>query len=408
MAFSLNGNLIRAAGVALAVTGCSSSPNASNTPDGGAQGAPVFPIAKTVVPLTRCAGGSSSTAFENAAYLARVTVGVQTFELIADTGSSKLVVAGSSCTDCGVMGRYVPGATARDVGKSDFGEYGAGSFDGEYFDDTVRVGDAQAVPVTLVSMTDQDNLIGDHATVCPGSDSFQGILGLAPPSQGERDYFYQLVALGGTPNVLSVGLCNAGGTLWLGGYDPAATTGPVQFTAMNERGYDAVNLTGMAFGETKLDLPSAAFGEAVLDTGTPALWFPSKPRDALMNAIESDPAFRRIFGGIAQFVGGCTTKDIAPSDVDSALPPLTLVFEGNPPAVVVARATSSYLTADTVGGTTSYCLAVSATSTDASGSGSTLLDPSALTILGAAFMRSSVVVYDHRSHRMGFAPHDCK
>src|ERR1700685_1775406 len=109
-------------------------------------------------------------------YTAMITVGTQTFSLELDTGSSTLVIAGSTCDPCSrVSPLYVPGPSAKDTGNSTSGTYtDLATFEAEIYDDQVGLGNGTpAVPLQIAALTNETLLFADNAT--------QGILGLGPP-----------------------------------------------------------------------------------------------------------------------------------------------------------------------------------------------------------------------------------
>ena len=64
---------------------------------------------------------------------ASVSVGGSSFEMIVDTGSSSLGVAGQGCTNCNVTPVYQPGASAVDQKQTANSQFGSGSWSGESY-----------------------------------------------------------------------------------------------------------------------------------------------------------------------------------------------------------------------------------------------------------------------------------
>ena len=154
-------------------------------------------------------------------YTAQTTLGAQAFAMVVDTGSSTAAVAGSSCTGCGVTPSYMPGATAMDQHHTASAQYGSGSWMGEIFKDNLGLGaGTPAVSVALASITSQMTFFDGN------QDAFQGLLGLGGDGllvSGTTSYL-DAVTASGIKDIESFRLCDAaGGTMWIGGFDPAAT-----------------------------------------------------------------------------------------------------------------------------------------------------------------------------------------
>jgi len=194
------------------------------TGDAGVDAAPVdagvdsyvLPIA---LPLYVC---------EPLAYTTPVTIGgTQTFQMIVDTGSATMGVASSSCTDCNVLPYYTPGPTAVDQDITAANSFGRGYWQGEVYQDNVNMGASPAAPVEFIAVTEaQELFVAGGCSSASGGN--QGLIGFSPPGAlvyGTTNFFTDLVAATGMPSVFATELCDNGGTLWLGGYDPAAIAG---------------------------------------------------------------------------------------------------------------------------------------------------------------------------------------
>jgi hypothetical protein len=375
-----------------------STPDAGgNTTDAG------FFIA---VPLEAC---------NPAVYTASVTLGgSQTFQLLLDTGSTTLAVAGANCPSCrdaGASPLYQPGPSATDENMTAAATYGAlvtTGWSGEIFEDDVTPGTPPSstgtARVKLVSIQQQDEfLVGSCGT--PGATP-QGLIGFAPSlsaTTGTDGYFDDLVAGGAVPNVFATQLCPNGGTLWLGGYDPAAMTAPPVFTPMAPPGFDAyvytVSLVSIAVSGTTVPIQSGVYTAALIDTGSDITSLSPDAFSALTTAIQNDSAFAQTFGSAAASFfasqGNCIHLDQTKEVLDATLPPLTLTFGANPTVTVQAAATESYLLSP---GSGLWCPALT----------SRALTPnfqSIAAILGAPMLRSNVVIFDRANERIGFAPH---
>src|SRR5206468_2863942 len=134
-------------------------------------------------------------------------------------------------------------------------QYGSGSWNGEIFKDQVGLGQSTpAVSVKIASITSQQTFFDGNQNL------FQGLLGLGDDqllTQGTTSYLDAVVA-SGIPDVQSFQLCDGGGgTMWLGGYDPAATASAPQYTAMDSQlPYYAVTLSDMKLGTTSIGYTS--------------------------------------------------------------------------------------------------------------------------------------------------------
>ena len=373
-----------------------------SAPDGGratSDAAPVVPTTKIAIPLTGCAPF----------YTAAVTIGgTQTFQLAVDTQSTTLAVAGRDCPTCaeaGVAPVYQPGSSAVDKHVMASSLYGAGTigWTGDVYADTVQMGGV-GIPATteIAVMQTEMGLFGTGAKAPCGLG--EGIVGLAPADiavPGTNGFFDQLVATG-APDVFAVELCNSGGALWLGGYDPARALAPPQFTPLVSDQFYAVQLSGITVSGKSLGLPSSAFGSGttILDSGGPLFYVPLAVFSALTAAIAAAPAFQQTVGGTNWFSsGGCMLLSQPRAQLDAMLPRLTVTFGSGPGISIDANATSSYLVAYPYDGQTYWCPGIAAW--DPSWGSNIDAD------LGGPFL-DSIVIFDRENQRVGFAPHaDC-
>jgi hypothetical protein len=355
------------------------------------------------VPLSAC---------DPTVYAAPVTIGgSQTFQLVLDTGSTTLGVAGAGCTSCSAAGAsslYQPGSTATDEHEAADAGYGAlqaSGWVGEIYQDTVSLGTpAATAPVKLVDIQQQTQfLVGTCGS--PGATP-EGVLGFAPAKTalpGTNGFFDQLVAGGTVPDVFAVQLCYGGGTLWLGGYDPTFTTAPPVYTPMSPAGFDAyaytVNLASITVAGTTVPVPTGSYTAALLDTGSSISWLPPSAFNALTSALAASSAFQQVFGAAAPSFFADPNKCVALTQtktaLDAALPPLTLTFGSSPGVSAQASATESYLLTL---GNGQWCPAITSR-TPSPGFQSIAAS------LSAPILRSNVVIFDRANQRIGFAPH---
>lgn len=364
---------------------------APGSDDGGAAAAGAY----VTIPLSSCVPS---------AYTASVTIGgSQAFQLVVDTGSTTLGVASSSCSDCsGVAPLYAPGTTAVDQHRQASSQFETGQWSGEIYEDTVAAGPEAAVPLRLVAIESQSQFF--ESTQCDSaSGGFQGVLGLGPSAAavgGTDGYLDRLVTGGQVPDVFALWLCDAGGTLWLGGWDAAAVTAAPAYTQQLphlRRYYYAVGLASVDVAGTRVPVPTGRFADSVIDAGSTAFVLPAAAFDAVTKAIAASPGFVSVFGraGASWFsrLDNCRSLPQTKAELDAMLPPVGLVFGDAPDATVHATATESYL----VLYQGEWCPALYA------------LDPTAdapfAAILGSPILRSNVVVFDRGNERIGFAPH---
>jgi hypothetical protein len=343
-------------------------------------------------------------------YTASVTVGsgAQAFSLILDTGSTTLAVASATCADCMVSPLYTPGASAVNENKTVSSTYGGGEmWSGDVYDEAVSVGTpVSSASVMLAAIESQTQFFTGPIT-CGSSAttySFDGIIGFAlgrDAVMGTDGFFDQfLAAYPSMANAFATELCDTGGTLWLGGYDPTAVTAAPQYTPLSSSGIAlyAVDLEQISVPGTSVDVPMATYTESVVDTGTSLFLLQPTAFSTITAAIASSPGFQSIFGEAAAsfFSNPDDTVRLTQTsaELDTALPSMTLVFGTSPAISVSATATESYLVSYSPG-EWSPAIESSAPST---------ASPLA-SIIGASVLRSSVVIFDRAGMRIGFAPH---
>lgn len=339
-------------------------------------------------------------------YYASMVVGSQTFEMLVDSGSTTLAVASSNCRSCGSLRpEYVPGKTARNQYRQARSMYGDGSgWVGNIYSDVASFpGVTQQVPVLMASIVQQNRFFNQNSCTLGGKapNAYQGILGLGPQDlavRGTNSFVQDLHTAGGNPNNLfAVQLCDVGGKMWLGGYDVAAASAAPQYTPLDTTSpFYAVEVADLKVGGKSAGIASSDFGAAIVDTGTTALLVPSHVYSTLVPMIESNATFQNEISGSKSGwfnEGGCNPANgLTRAELDAKLPRLAFEFPGvgGGTITVDAPASESYLLAarDTEG-TLYYC------------SG---LAEGMQTILGGAFLRSQLAIFDAGAGRMGFAP----
>jgi hypothetical protein len=339
--------------------------------------------------------------------MAPVTVGTGTgtYQMIVDTGSTTLGVAASACgTRCaGVSPLY--GDTGTDQHKTAKTEYADGSgWSGEIYQDTVELGGATlySVAVDFVAISKQTSFFDTYDCTLNSTTTSadQGIAGFGNADlleTGTTSYFAQLVQANAVPNVFAVQMCNTDGKLWLGGYDPSAMNGAIQYTPITASQYTDVNLNALNLGSTSM---GTDLNPVTIDTGTSVIGFSTDVYQPLTTAIEGSSVFKQALSGLdgGYFAGGnCLPAQgsLTTAQIDSMLPALNLVFPtaGGSSFTIAAPANQSYLTPVNTGSGVVYCAAVF----DMGGNGQGSL-------LGDSFLQSSVTVFDLANNQIGFAP----
>ncbi len=353
-------------------------------------------LACTTPPLFSALRGCSASD-----YYTDVTIGGQTFSMIIDSGSTTLAVAGDDCPRCAVSPEYTPGATAVDENNTADATYGDKSgWSGDIYQDSVSIGGASVIPLNFAEMETQSSFFSQSScTAVATTNTYQGILGLGPldlAALGTEPYMYQLAAKTGYPNVFAVELMTNGGNMWIGGFDPTAVNGTMQYTPMVESPYFSVAFSDFAIDGTSLGLSPDDFGPVVVDTGTSLFFLPENIYTQIANVIQANPTFQANFGtqffdqgdGIAA-AGGATSAQL-----DAALPKVTLSFpltnaKNGEQITLTLPPTRSYLV-PTPGpdNTTVYNCG---------------LYPSTQTLLGNSFMRALVIVFAAGAQQIGFA-----
>ncbi len=331
---------------------------------------------------------------QSASYTIGVTVGgSQTFDVIVDTGSTTLGIAGSDCPTCmDISPVYTPGASAMDVGSAASSAYAIGGWTGEIYSDSVALTDDSIAPMNmkLVDISEEENTFGTQ-------DVAQGILGFGPPTlevAGTDAYVTERINAGDS-GVFAIQMCDYNGTMWFGGADKTHEASAEQYTALAPFGADhpyyEVDIASASIGGTSINLS----GEAVPDTGTTMMGLPTASANAFRDAINSNPGFGEMFVGqtfqLATTGTVCLATAHTRAEIDAALPEFAVTFadlDGNP-FTLELPATESYL----LPFGKYYCAVVGDAFADVP-----------ITILGDAFLRSFVSVFDPVNGKIGFAP----
>ena len=331
---------------------------------------------------------------QHAAYTVNVTVGgSQTFDVIVDTGSTTLGIAGDDCATCSnISPQYAPGPGAVDAGSAASSAYAIGGWTGEIYTDSVALTDDTIAPLNmkLVDVTEEEEAFGEQNIA-------QGILGFGPPTLavGDTDAYVTERIHAGASGVFAIQMCDYDGLLWFGGADKTHEAVAEQYTALapidKDHPFYEVDVASARIGGMSLGLS----GEAVPDTGTTIMALPTASANAFRDAINDNPGFTKVFAGQTFELGtaalACMTTTHTRAEIDEALPQFGITFAGldGTPFTFDLPATQSYLLP--VG--TAYCSGVGEAFADAP-----------ITILGDAFLRSFVSVFDPVDNKIGFSP----
>lgn len=380
--------------------------------------------ATTCDPATGCADTTLAACVEGLAdlpltgcvddgYVARVNFGGVGYAMLVDSGSSTTALAAVTCTNCSVAPKYPM------AGRKTFGSIASQYSDGSGWNAATVYDVASAAPeatdgnwlMAFGAITAQQNNFF-RASTCSGAtaaSAYQGILGLAPQSGASAGTTAFLDAAV-TANALvydafAIGLCDRGGRIWLGGYDPASVAAPPVFTPMlspsKAGNYYGIAIDDLALGADSLGQSSFALGAALVDSGTSGLYLPLQAYAALAAGLLGNPNFTALFGRntlFARSASACAapSQNLSPQQIDAALPPLRLTLPrvGSGETVTLSlSASQSYLTAaqqNTSAGTRyAYCTGAYPTART--------------TVLGAAALRGLVVVFDRSAGQVGFA-----
>jgi len=242
---------------------------------------PSFKVSKT--------GSVVINDYANSQYYGEISLGTppQKFEVIFDTGSSDLWVAGSTCdSSCGRHAKYNSAKSSTYVanGTSFDIMYGSGPVSGYQSVDTLGTGGLTVTSQGFAEVTDASGLGAAYKL-----GKFDGILGLAFP----------VLSVNGIPtvfeNMVSQGVVDAAefafylgnsdgatGELTFGGTDPAHYTGAFTYVPLKAATYWEITLTDLVLDGTSY-VPSGG-NNAIVDSGTSIL---TGPADAVAKIAAS-------------------------------------------------------------------------------------------------------------------------
>jgi hypothetical protein len=322
--------------------------------------------------------------YQNSQFYGEMQLGTpgQTFNVIYDTGSSDLWVAGKDCDrSCGRHATYDSSASSSYQANGTIFEimYGSGPVSGYQSFDKITWGGFEVSDQEFAEVTDASGLGAAYKL-----GKFDGILGLAFPIlsvNSATPAFQNTVSQGLIDNAefsFYLGNCMTDkGELLLGGTDPELYEGEFNYVPLSSATYWEIELGGF----TTDGVTYGAGDKAIVDSGTSLLTGPSKDVEEIAKAIGAKPFVN------GEYMVSCEKMD--------TLPDFTFTVGGQD-YVLTAK---DYLIPDG-----DMCLL-----------GMIGLDvprPNGpLWIMGDIFMRKYYTVFDVANERVGFAtavhPH-CK
>lgn len=253
---------------------------------------------------------SGSVTNEDVSYVASVSIGGTSYDLIVDTGctllllrhnrnalkrSTDLTSCSASNTWCGAQSSCEPSSTGKKTGDSVQVSYGSGSFSGEEYTDEVSFG----------GLAVSSQSIG-AATSASGFSGVDGIIGFGPVDLTEDTvsntntvptFMNNLYSQGSiSTEVLGVSFRpetgsdtdDTNGELTLGGTDSSKYSGSItyfsQLTTGDAAYYWGISIAKFTYGSTTLS--SSASG--IVDTGTTLIYIPTKAYDEFLNAADGE------------------------------------------------------------------------------------------------------------------------
>lgn len=258
----------------------------------------------------------------------------------------------------------------------------------------------------IASIVDNSNFFTPSICVldAPSCNVYQGILGLGPASLASANTDAFIPLMGTEPNTLnafSTQLCNSGGRIWYGGYDPNSLASEPNFVPIVAgSNYYAVDMTDLGVSGVSLGINMAEINPVIVDTGTSDFLVDQAVFDRVTTIIAQDANFVANFGATyfdPTSASGClqSKTGATSAELDIALPPMELTYAtaGGAPFTITMPATQSYLVPvpDSSSGVW-YCPGIASLGTDIN-----------FSILGGSFMRGLVVIFDGDANQVGFA-----
>ncbi|KAL4161408.1 hypothetical protein PRNP1_001962 [Phytophthora ramorum] len=258
--------------------------------------------------LTGIASGTAYTLTVDIGTLSGSSSGSNAFRLIADTGSSNDAVLGADCcgSDADVTYSCAASSTCTNSGGDKVTlSFAGANIQGQFMADTWSSSEIGDISKTFLVIEEQDTFY---------RSTYDGITGLAyealAASAGETvsSLYNVLVDTGGTTDAFGMLLCGTmqpmlqtGGTdfthhsgqLMIGGTEgtngETYYTGDMLYTPITRKAWYVITVTDIGYDGTSLGLSCENYNDpqAIVDSGTSNLAFPSDVYNALMNQIKT-------------------------------------------------------------------------------------------------------------------------
>eukprot|EP00616_Rhizochromulina_sp_CCMP1243_P012565 CAMPEP_0118968202 /NCGR_PEP_ID=MMETSP1173-20130426/5458_1 /TAXON_ID=1034831 /ORGANISM="Rhizochromulina marina cf, Strain CCMP1243" /LENGTH=392 /DNA_ID=CAMNT_0006917283 /DNA_START=54 /DNA_END=1232 /DNA_ORIENTATION=+ len=327
--------------------------------------------------------------YSNAQYYGEIQLGTpaQSFEVIFDTGSSNLWVAGSACDDsCGRHPEYDSDASSTYQANGTLFKivYGSGACTGYLSTDTLSWAGMELPAQTFAEVNDASGM-----GVAYKIGHFDGILGLAFDELAVCDYpyvsdcvetpFHRSMELGMLDSSVfafylgdmkNFGRYGYDGELTIGGTDPAYYEGEIQWHDLKSADYWRINIDSISVdGE---DFTTDRTRVAIVDSGTSLITGPTSAVDELASSLNATkvPLTGEYF-----------------VDCGADIPSMTVTIDGTD-----YELEGSDLILESGGDCLLLIMGLDLTGTGVNW------------ILGDVFMRKYYSVFDYENERVGFAP----
>ncbi|XP_077468512.1 beta-secretase 2 isoform X1 [Stigmatopora argus] len=234
----------------------------------------------------------------------------QQLNILVDTGSSNFAVAAASHP---FITRYFNTALSssyRSDGQAVAVRYTQGNWMGELGFDLISIPNGPNGTINVNIAT----ILSSEGFFLPGIN-WQGILGLAYPMLARPDssvepFFDSVVKQLGIPDVFSLQMCGTGmltnniadppgGSLIMGGAEPALYRGSIWYTPIVEQWYYQVEVLKLEVGDQNLDLDCREYNmdKAIVDSGTTLLRLPINVFNAVVDAITRSSLIQEFSSG---------------------------------------------------------------------------------------------------------------
>jgi hypothetical protein len=249
--------------------------------------------------MSSTTGGAPMTGCGALDFTIPITFGASAtvFDVLFDTGSSTLAIAGatcSSCTNAGVSKLY--GNTGTNTGQPASGSYGDGSgWTATIYTDTVTIHDATGTITPAVSMgfasmeTQTGNFfsVSSCTTVSPTNSPTEGIIGFGYQGLAEAgtdSWFYKYhLANSALANSFYVEMCLLDGAVWMSGMSLATYKDQFYYVPIKAETYYVVGVTNVLINGVSRALGGA--GEWIVDSGSTLFTVPNTVYPTLVSAL---------------------------------------------------------------------------------------------------------------------------